>query len=297
MGFKTGILSFREEVTKRALGDRRITDAAFRVLVAMLGHVNGEEYKRAGKATCWPGIERLADQLGKNQATIKRAVALLVEVRAIATVARGTRKKRATMEISLRWLGGQGELFERAAAEKHGANLSHVNGRSGRILDKNRAQISIPSIDDSDEEPDEGGGSRPAPHVNGKTSRADLPSIQSPPGIDSRFAETVANVLLIVDNPPHLANFARVGVWLQEGADPELDIYPAVRETFDQKRLSEPDWYPRQLNYFDQPVLRAKLRRLAPMPQPAARQGRRRGLSPDQVEAAIARSKENPHDR
>ncbi len=80
MGFKTGILSFREEVTKRALGDRRITDAAFRVLVAMLGHVNGEEYKRAGKATCWPGIERLADQLGKNQATIKRAVALLVEI-------------------------------------------------------------------------------------------------------------------------------------------------------------------------------------------------------------------------
>ena len=79
-------------------------------------------------------------------------------------------------------------------------------------------------------------------------------------------AEAVKKVQALFDdmNNPNIVNFARVSVWLHDGADVEQDILPAIRETTRRQQLESPDWCARDLKYFDGPVDDWKRQRLAP---------------------------------
>src|SRR6266478_6957191 len=63
------------------------------------------------------------------------------------------------------------------------------------------------------------------------------------------FNDTATTEIYTLSLHDALPNFARVGVWLQEGADPELDIYPAVRETFEDRKSTRLNSSHSQLSY------------------------------------------------
>ena len=161
---KPGIMTLREQIISRALSDEDISDQAFRVLTAMVGHINGEEFTATGRAICWPSADMLAAQIRRNRATVLRARAELIEHRVIdATNRKGGRGRRGSTEFLTTWLAGQGELpliaDQKPAAEISGetvATLRPFNGhvKSRKIVHK-ESQICIPSIDDSDDYQDE----------------------------------------------------------------------------------------------------------------------------------------------
>jgi hypothetical protein len=62
-------------------------------------------------------------------------------------------------------------------------------------------------------------------------------------------------------NSPTITNFNRIRAWLDEGADPELDIIPAIEAGL--KKLGKP---PATLKWFDGFVADAKAARTAPLP-------------------------------
>lgn len=67
-----------------------------------------------------------------------------------------------------------------------------------------------------------------------------------------------------------ILNTGRVGTWLRDGFDLDLDILPAIRKALKSKRKTEPEFVPRGLDYFDGAIADARATRLKPMPEGAA---------------------------
>ena len=84
-------------------------------------------------------------------------------------------------------------------------------------------------------------------------------------------------------NNPNIVNFSRVSLWLSEGADVDLDILPAIRETTRRQCEESPDWCAHYLQYYDRPVRKWRDQRMAPM-----RPGRQFRQPTYDVKAAIA---------
>ncbi|HEX6991908.1 MAG TPA: hypothetical protein VF151_08475 [Gemmatimonadales bacterium] len=96
---------------------------------------------------------------------------------------------------------------------------------------------------------------------------------------DPRFHEVGQEVLRLCGDSPNLLNYGRVEAWLRAGADPELDIYPAIRTA-----LAKRGKPPNSLNYFDGAVADAVARRTKPMPEG---HGRRRADRYDDIADGI----------
>lgn len=79
---------------------------------------------------------------------------------------------------------------------------------------------------------------------------------------DPRFREVGEKVLALCGDSPNLLNYGRVDSWLKAGADPELDIFPAVAAG-----VAKLGKAPNSLNYFDGHVADAVARRTRPMPE------------------------------
>lgn len=99
------------------------------------------------------------------------------------------------------------------------------------------------------------------------------PPTSSPPTARDAAADPMKvgnQVLEIVGADPArwTGDFASVRAWLSWGADPEIDIYPAVRHVLcrQRKRLGDPTWRPNRLSYFDAAVEEARQNRLKPPP-------------------------------
>jgi hypothetical protein len=65
--------------------------------------------------------------------------------------------------------------------------------------------------------------------------------------------EAVKKVQALFDemNNPNIVNFRFVYLWLEQGADVDLDILPAIRETTRRQLMESPDWYARSLKFYD----------------------------------------------
>lgn len=81
---------------------------------------------------------------------------------------------------------------------------------------------------------------------------------------DPRFHAVGKRVLDLCGDSPNLLNYGRVQAWLDAGADPELDIFPAIKAGL--AKLGKP---PNSLNYFDGHIADAVARRTRPMPSPS----------------------------
>ena len=88
---------------------------------------------------------------------------------------------------------------------------------------------------------------------------------------DARARAISDRVLALLGNNPNIVNFSRIDAWLRGGADPERDIYPAIRAVLAKKPAG---WCPSNLTYFDNPVAEAIATRLKPMPEVTHEQSR-----------------------
>ena len=78
--------------------DRELSDGAFRLYALLL------KYARQ-KDACWPGLERLAEDLGKGVPTVKRRLAELVD-RGLVT------RERRFMRSSVTWIEDLEEAYQ-----------------------------------------------------------------------------------------------------------------------------------------------------------------------------------------
>lgn len=113
----------------------------------------------------------------------------------------------------------------------------------------------------------------PDPSPPSARSTARVPSTSAPPAARNAAADPIEvgnRVLDIVGADPArwTGDFASVRAWLSWGADPDLDIYPAVRQVLcrQRQRLGNAAWRPNRLSYFDAAVEEARLNRIKPPP-------------------------------
>lgn len=109
-----------------------------------------------------------------------------------------------------------------------------------------------------------------SPQRGGSPSSAASPS----PSSDKKEADAsargrevgnrVLDIIGVGSDPRWFGHAGRVHFWLGNGADPELDIYPAIQAVMARRNGQGP---PRSLNYFDGPIADAYAARTKPMPE------------------------------
>ena len=87
----------------------------------------------------------------------------------------------------------------------------------------------------------------------------------------------VLRLLGVANDPRWLGNYGRVGQWLADGADPDLDIYPTIRRVMVRRGAQGP---PASLNFFDRAIADALATRLRPMPEGTPNDQRRQPTRP-----------------
>ncbi len=111
----------------------------------------------------------------------------------------------------------------------------------------------------------EGVGAQPPPNPESRGHKPKARIISSDDAeFESRYHDVGRRALEAsgLDNSASTANYGPVWGWLKDGADPDLDILPTIREVVARKQ-GDP---PRSLTYFSRAIADAKKRREAGLP-------------------------------
>lgn len=164
-------------------------------------------------------------------------------------------------------------------------NASHLQGiYKGKGKGKGKGNNHYDDDDDDGEHRKSG-----IPVVEGDQPADTPPStatalIEARPDIEVPYAETAPRLRsLLGDRCPDLG---RLAAWIAHGADPTLDILPAIEATLGRTNGRAIH----SLKYFDQPIADRLAERLnpTPMPQPGKRHGRKTSAAQARVDAFLA---------
>lgn len=162
-----------------------------------------------------------------------------------------------------------------------------VNERSRRHRAKTPAVERDGNVAEAENQPIGDGATLQTSDATLQTPDATLPPLRAAdlrlqiterdPAADTRatvavVGREVLRLLGVEDDPRWFGNWGRVAQWLAEGADPDADIYPAIRRVMARRRAQGP---PRSLEYFDQAIADAIATRNRPIPEGSQNDQRR----------------------
>jgi uncharacterized protein YdaU (DUF1376 family) len=170
--------------------------------------------------------------------------------------------------------------YEYLAAQELKRQRSEA-GKSSALKRKERLMTSV------DAAMKQGGNENPTSNPNPLSipkedpdNTASLDAAPRIPGAHERYGEVANRVLEITGGKTLYLN--RVDAWLKAGADPELDIYPAIKRKL-------PEWRSGSLVFFDGAVSDALKSRTAPLPAGQARFSQPSGIA--NVRALLAKER------
>jgi len=143
------------------------------------------------------------------------------------------------------------EIKSRKIEDKSDLGLAATNGEIKEIPHSDKRSVVYP----------EARGQRPEAREEDKQQQHSMPRGPSP---DTMAAVAVGKQISKITgwekDPNWFGDYSRIGAWIAEGFDPDLDILPTVRRIMSSRKDA-----PKNLKYFEQAIADAHAQRLQPV--------------------------------
>lgn len=191
----------------------------------------------------FPTIKRVSDDCGISERTTQEAMRRLEAIRVLVLVREGDAGAKRPREYRI----DVGALASLAIAKEGSDGCKVRTGAKFARVQKTT---------------ETGAESAPKPTIDPTIAAADAGA--RPASQIVTVGMEVLRLIGVADDPRWLGNYGRVGQWLADGADPELDIYPTIRRVMARRGAQGP---PASLNFFDRAIADAIASRNRPMPE------------------------------
>lgn len=192
--------------------------------------------------------------------------------------------KKSLIEVHKKIYVEGGKIRQKKCTEKLEKSRKNIAQKSEAAKAKHEKAKSLKDNNSppADAHPSADAAEHADAYANQEPKNPSKKNADEPPDIFA-LGSQLAEITGWADDPNWMGNYSRIGAWLEQGMDFDLDILPAVKEVMRRRKSRSP---PGSLNYFDRAIADAHATRTKPLPEGTS--NARSNPNPSAVDALYA---------